>query len=184
MTALSRAGKVVVITGIMAAGKSTVAQALAERLPLSVHLRGDLFRRMIVNGRADVTPHNWAAAEGQLHLRQDIATSVARMYADNGYAVCYQDVIVGADLERVVARLEPTQRPVYVVVLVPSADIVRERDDRRNKTGYADWTVEEMDRSLRDETPRLGYWLDSSARSIPETVDAILANLAKARIAG
>ncbi|MFI4875099.1 MAG: DUF1559 domain-containing protein, partial [Blastopirellula sp. JB062] len=46
-------------TGIMAAGKSTVAQRLAERLPLdqfprSVHLRGDLFRRLIVNGRADL----------------------------------------------------------------------------------------------------------------------------------
>ena len=31
-----------VITGVMAAGKSTIAQALAERLPNSVHLRGDV----------------------------------------------------------------------------------------------------------------------------------------------
>ena len=45
----------ILLTGIMAAGKSTVAQHLAERLPHSVHLRGDVFRRMIVNGRADVT---------------------------------------------------------------------------------------------------------------------------------
>ena len=33
---------IVVVTGGMAAGKSTVAQALAERLPKSVHLRGDI----------------------------------------------------------------------------------------------------------------------------------------------
>lgn len=45
---------VIVVTGIQAAGKSTVAQALAERLDRSVHLRGDLFRKMIVNGRADM----------------------------------------------------------------------------------------------------------------------------------
>ena len=32
-----------VISGIMAAGKSSVAQALAERLPRSVHVRGDVF---------------------------------------------------------------------------------------------------------------------------------------------
>ena len=183
MTAMSQAGKVVVVTGIMAAGKSTVAQALAERLPRSVHLRGDLFRRMIVNGQADVTPENWEDAERQLHLRQDIATTVARMYADHGYAVCYQDVIVGADLERVVSLLEPMQRPVYVIVLAPSADVVQGRDERRNKTGYVDWTVEEMDRSLREETLRLGYWLDSSALSVPETVDEILANLEASRIA-
>ena len=44
--------QLILITGIMAAGKSTVAQHLAERLPNSVHLRGDVFRRMMVNGRA------------------------------------------------------------------------------------------------------------------------------------
>ena len=47
---------VIVITGIMAAGKSTVAQILAERLPRSVHVRGDVFRRMIISGRAEPTP--------------------------------------------------------------------------------------------------------------------------------
>jgi deoxyadenosine/deoxycytidine kinase len=35
--------QVILITGNMAAGKSSVAQALAERLPKSVHLRGDVF---------------------------------------------------------------------------------------------------------------------------------------------
>lgn len=47
---------IIVITGVMASGKSTVAQALAERLPNSVHLRGDVFRRMIVNGEAKISP--------------------------------------------------------------------------------------------------------------------------------
>jgi hypothetical protein len=36
-------------------GRSTVGPALAERLPRSVHLRGDVFRRSIVGGRADMT---------------------------------------------------------------------------------------------------------------------------------
>ena len=38
---------IIVITGVMAAGKSTVAQLLAESLDESVHLRGDIFRRLI-----------------------------------------------------------------------------------------------------------------------------------------
>lgn len=42
---------VVLVTGVMASGKSTVAQALAERLPRAAHVRGDLFRRMIVSPR-------------------------------------------------------------------------------------------------------------------------------------
>ena len=47
------APQVILITGNMAAGKSSVAQSLAERLPKSVHLRGDVFRRMIVSGRGN-----------------------------------------------------------------------------------------------------------------------------------
>ena len=42
------------ITGVMASGKSTTAQALAQALPRCVHLRGDLFRRMIVTGREEM----------------------------------------------------------------------------------------------------------------------------------
>lgn len=43
------------LTGIMAAGKSSVAQALAGRFPQSVHLRGDIFRRMIVCGQTELS---------------------------------------------------------------------------------------------------------------------------------
>jgi dephospho-CoA kinase len=40
-----------VITGVMAAGKSTVADLLARRFDRGVHVRGDVFRKMIVTGR-------------------------------------------------------------------------------------------------------------------------------------
>lgn len=53
----------------MASGKSTVAQAAAERLPRSVHVRGDVFRRMIVSGRVEMTPDAPAEALRQLELR-------------------------------------------------------------------------------------------------------------------
>jgi len=47
---------VILITGIQAAGKSTVAQLLAKQLPWLVYMRGDLFRRMVINDRAEMTP--------------------------------------------------------------------------------------------------------------------------------
>ncbi len=39
------------ITGVMASGKSTVAELLAAKMEKGVHLRDDVFRRMIVSGR-------------------------------------------------------------------------------------------------------------------------------------
>src|SRR5215207_2003020 len=80
---------IVLITGIMAAGKSTVAQALAEALPKSVHLRGDIFRRMIVNNRDEIAPDDSGeltdTALEQLRLRYRIATSAASLYYDAGF---------------------------------------------------------------------------------------------------
>lgn len=65
--------RIFLITGIMAAGKSTVAQALAERLPKSVHVRGDVFRRMIISGRKEMTVDYDDEALVQLRLRYRLA---------------------------------------------------------------------------------------------------------------
>ena len=74
---MSARGKVIVITGAMATGKSTVADLLAIRLPKSVHIHGDMFRRMVVSGRADMTPNPSTDAIAQLNLRYDLAAMAA-----------------------------------------------------------------------------------------------------------
>src|ERR671920_162313 len=97
-------GRVIVITGAMAAGKSTVADLLAERLPRSVHVRGDLFRRMVVNGRADMGPDASAEALAQLHLRYELAAYTADRYAAASFDVVLQDVVIGPELTGFVQR--------------------------------------------------------------------------------
>ncbi|HLV36532.1 MAG TPA: AAA family ATPase [Spirillospora sp.] len=172
---------VVLITGIMASGKSTVAQALAERLPKSVHLRGDVFRRMIVNGRADMSPDLGDEAVSQLKLRYELAALTADHYCAAGFTVVYQDVIIGAALQEVANRLK-NLRPLYVVVLTPSPEVVAQREAGRDKVGYSSWTPKMLDDGLRHETPRIGLWLDTSDLTVSETVDTILARLEDAAI--
>lgn len=53
----------------MASGKSTIAQRIAESVPRSVPLRGDMFRKMIVNGRIKIESPPSKAASNQLQLR-------------------------------------------------------------------------------------------------------------------
>jgi len=170
---------ILVVTGIMAAGKSTVAQALAERLPRAVHLRGDLFRRMIVSGRVEVTPDLPAEAMRQLDLRHELAATVAGRYAEAGFTVIWQDVILGPTLARVAGLLRG--RSFGIVVLCPSPEAVAAREAGRAKTGYGAWTPADLDRGLRADTPQLGLWLDSSALLVGETVDAILERVAETR---
>lgn len=170
---------ILLVTGAMAAGKSTVAQALAERLERSVHLRGDVFRRMIVSGRLTPKPGMAADAEAQLLLRYELAALAARRYAAAGYAVVYQDVILGPLLSTVCALLR--DEDLGVVVLRPSVQTIAQREANRPKTGYHGFSPAELDIVLENETPRLGLWLDTSEQSVEETVNAILERLPETR---
>ncbi|WP_208719862.1 AAA family ATPase [Amycolatopsis circi] len=169
-----------VVTGIQAAGKSTVAQALAERLPKSVHVRGDAFRRMVVNGRVEMGPAEPPAeAIRQLRLRYALAAQVADGYADAGFTVVLQDIVLGEHLTEMVEALRA--RPCCVVVLAPSAEVVAQRDAARQaargKVAYqpGDTGIAALDAYLREETSRIGLWLDTSELTVEETVDEILA---------
>ncbi|MEV4217153.1 AAA family ATPase [Nonomuraea sp. NPDC049725] len=168
------------ITGISASGKSTVAQALAERLPKAAHVRGDAFRRMVVSGGVGMTPDRPEEAVRQLRLRYRIAAAAADLYAGEGFTAVVQDVVLGADLKLFTGLIRT--RPLHVVVLAPSAAVVERRERERAKTGYGAWTVAELDAALRRDTPRLGLWLDTSAQTPAQTVDEILARAAEARV--
>jgi len=164
----------------MAAGKSTVAELLARRLPRSVHIRGDACRTMLVNGRADMTPNPDPTATAQLHLRYDLAAMTADRYAEEGFDAIVQDVIIGSELAEFVKRIDTPDR--HLVVLSPSVSVIEWREEQRLKAGYVHFSPGALDEVLRRETAKIGYWLDSSAQTPEETVDDILANLDKAAV--
>jgi cytidylate kinase len=166
---------VVLITGISAAGKSTVAELLARRFPRGVHVRGDVFRRMVVSGREEMTAAPSDEAKRQLALRYRLGAATADAYHEAGFAVVVQDVVLGAPLLGYVDTIR--SRPLIVVVLAPSPAVVAEREKVRGKVGYPDGhaSVNALDAALRDETPRIGLWIDSSKQGPDETVDEILA---------
>ena len=163
-----------VITGAMAAGKSTVARLLVHRFERSAHVGGDAFRRMIVRGAAAMGPVLDPEALNQLHLRQDIALDTVRRFVGAGFATVYQDILIGADLARVagaLADLDPR-----IVVLKPDAATLAQRDRDRAKTGYGDrFPPEALADALEHDTPRTGLWIDSSAMDADAVVERILA---------
>jgi cytidylate kinase len=177
---MSARGRVIVITGAMASGKSTVADLLAIRLPKSVHIHGDMFRRMVVSGRAEMTPNPSPDAMAQLNLRYDLAAMVADRCAEDGFDAIVQDVILGKDLADFVKRIASPER--YLVVLSPSLSAWEWREEQRLKAGYVHLSADALDEVLRRESAHIGYWLDSSTQTPDETVDDILANLQRAAV--
>ncbi len=75
---------VVLITGISASGKSTVAELLAQRFDRGVHVKGDVFRRMVVNGRDEMTASPTQEAWRQLRLRYQLGAHTANSFHGRG----------------------------------------------------------------------------------------------------
>jgi chloramphenicol 3-O-phosphotransferase len=96
----------------------------------------------------------------------------ADTYVEAGVVAIAQDVIVGPILSDVVGMIRT--RPLALVVLTPSVDVIELREAARAKSGYHGFTPHELDAALRADTPRLGLWIDSSSQTAAQTVDEIL----------
>ena len=170
---------VYLISGPMAAGKSTVARLLASRFARGVHLDGDVFRRSIVSGREEMTPDPAAEALEQLRLRYRLAAAAADGYVEAGFSVALEDVVAGPLLGDYRASIR--SRPCHVVVLLPSVEAVAAREAGRGRAGYGAWTVERLHDRFARETPRVGLWLDTTRLTPEETVEEILARTTSTR---
>jgi len=172
--ALTDERPVVLITGVPAAGKSTVADQLARRFERGAHVKGDVFRRMVVAGRQEMTSTPSSEAWRQLRLRYRLGAQTADVYHRAGFSVVVQDVVIGSPLADYVAAIH--SRPLVVVVLAPRPEVVASREAARNKVAYRDGLADIalLDRALRNETPPIGLWLDTSDQRPDETVDEIV----------
>ena len=156
----------------MASGKSTVANLLASKLDRGVHLRGDIFRRMIVSGREEMSATPTPEAMQQLKLRYQLAVDAAKTYYKNGFSVVLQDNYYGPELLGVVDLLQGY--PVRVVVLCPTVKVLEQRELSRGKTGYENFSLESLYLEFMKHTPQIGFWLDTSDLTPEESVSEIL----------
>lgn len=168
----------IVVTGIQAAGKSTVARLLAERLTPGVHVEADALQKMIVSGRVWVTEPGEPRGEAarQLRLRLKNACLLARSFLDAGFNTVLDDIIIGDRYAHLQEDLAGT--PFTLVVLAPRPDIVhQQRDPDRNKQPLGEEWAHYLDSALRDTITGLGLWLDTSDQTPEETVDEIVTTL-------
>ena len=172
---------VFLISGIPAAGKSTVSHLLARRFDRGVHIDADVLRGMIVSGNAWASqepPVNPLAepglkeeAERQLRLRAKNAALLADSYFAAGFTVVLDEIAIGERLQDF--RDDIQSRPLLLVNLAPRLDVVRERDaGRSGKNVFEVWAY--LDGVMRETMRDAGLWLDTSEMTPEQVVDEIV----------
>jgi energy-coupling factor transporter ATP-binding protein EcfA2 len=170
-------GRLIVITGAQAAGKTTLGHAVAGLLPKAVHVDGDAIHGFVVSGQVpyDVPPP--PGATEQLLLRYAGAIAVCRVYRSAGFDAVVTDNIFGSLVADVLtlAFADATTAQLRLVVLDPDPDVLQERERERPKTGYTESvTVEMLVSAVREETPRIGLWLDNGDQTVAESAAEIV----------
>jgi predicted kinase len=177
---------VFVVTGQLAAGKSTVSRALLARYPRGVHIDVDGIREMVVSGLA--SPLEWTEETSrQFALAIDGSAALSAVYHRAGFAVAIDGALDPAAVARALADVGVAES-VVGVVLHPPVDVALQRNrDRATKafdTRVLDALIRRIDADLAAEPLPVGWHrLDNGAQSLEETVAAIL-HLAIARASG
>lgn len=169
---------IIVVTGIQAAGKSTVSRLLAQRFARGVHVEADVLQHMIVSGSEGVQEPGPLKGEEtrQYLLRLKHMCLLGRSFLEAGFTVVLDDIITGESWPGVQTYLRGM--PYTLIVLAPSVEVVaklRDRSRAKRPLGEA-WAIY-LDRVLRTTMQGSGHWIDTSEQTPDETVDQILCQL-------
>jgi adenylate kinase family enzyme len=166
--------EVLIITGPPGAGKSTVAQALAERYDRVAHIDVDTLRHF-------VTPTGYVSPgkpgfERQHALATRNACAMARNFLEERIAVIIDDVVITrADLDAYVSELKSAGVPVHYIRLWMSLDVCQMRNRARREARQPDSRVETVWRQFEATGDIGGSTIDSANLDAYATADRVQA---------
>ena len=115
-------------------------------------------------------------------LRYAAALSVAEVFLGGGFDVVVEDVIIGPVLGEFLGLVPVPE--FHLVFLDPDAPAIRQREQGRDRVAYGPGRLSAggLQAVLREQTDRIGLWLDTTGQRAEQTVEAILANPDASRV--
>ena len=165
--------RIILLTGVPGAGKTSVAGALAAMFPRSAHVEADALRNCIRQGGVNPGGSPSDEADRQLELVTRMVAEVANQLFADGFTVIVDDVVVTRGrLDGYLAALRGA--PLHYVLLAPPREIVLERDRRRTDKSVAEQYLWLYDR-MEQECLGIGLDVDTSPWDEAETATVIAA---------
>lgn len=160
---------IVILTGPPGAGKSTINEILAKKIPNSAIVSSDSLRDFVKNGHANRNDEDW---ERQLYIGTDNTILLAKNFYKNGFNVFIDDILIGEKFYQYFDNLKECNLKIFL--LLPNKEVVAKRDLERGV-----WAMKERALYLREkfiefakEENRFSI-IDSSAHTPEETAKII-----------
>ncbi len=167
-------GRIIVISGLPGAGKTTTARLLAETLPRAAHVEADEMHKLIRSGGLWPEARDMSEdAARQLRLRLHNACLLGRSFASAGFDATIDDILIGDRIDHLLEEMDG--HPFHLVTLLPSFETVVERWRAIGSPYVEAWSW--MDAEIRERTERAGMWLDTTSMTAPEVVVEIINRL-------
>ena len=164
----------VIVSGMPAAGKSTVTGLAARLLPRAAQIKADDVNEMILSGRVWRLGTPVDEAKRQAELCDRNLSGLANNYIDFGFTVLIDQLVTDlAELDFLVGLIAP--RPVHLVTLAPSVEVCRQRNSTRTLSERWEFDgYHRLDAELRRDFSDVGWWFDTSALTPEATADQIV----------
>lgn len=168
-----------IITGLPAAGKSTVGAALLQRYDFGLHIPVDDLREWVIAGMAG--PVGWTdETTRQFRLAEDAACQTACIYNDAGFAIAIDHCAGPNSLNEMIGRWFEG-RDVRRLAITPKLEVNQERN--RTRTGkifdpeILRGTIDRLNPLYRSDHEDLKGWtrIDNLLETVEETVSRITA---------
>jgi hypothetical protein len=167
-----------VISGQLAAGKSTLARAVLARHEFGYLIDADGVREGVTSGFAsplEPTPET----DRQFALAIDAAVALAAVYAPAGFAVAIEGGLDPAEVDAALARAGLLHHRVGVVLLPPLEVALARNAARTTKShdpALLEPAIRDIDADLRGLTVPEGWTvIDNGDEPVEATVERILA---------
>ncbi len=166
-----------VVTGQLAAGKSSAARAVLDRFPLGYLVDVDGVREQVTSGLAG--PLEWTEeTTRQFGLALDGSAALAAVYHRAGFAVAIEGAVDPADVDAALEAVGLLEHRVGVV-LHPRLEVALERNRSRTTKSFDTAVLEEVmvsiDADLATAAVPPGWTvLDTSDEDLAATVERVV----------
>ena len=167
-------GRIIVITGLPGAGKSSTSALLAQQFEKTAHIEADRIQELIISG-AEHPTIDGASPEAidQLQLRLRNSVLLAKSFSKSGFTAIVDDIVHGNRFDQLIEDLQ--KESFYFIVLLRDLETLKQEWRDMNSPFAESWDW--IDEDLRGNTPRVGLWLDTTNSTLTEVVEQILIRL-------